>query len=92
MKLIPDKENLRPLLWFFVSVYALSIVLISFLGFWSALIVAAWVYAGVSLLSAWDILPVLPRTLPGNVIRLAWACIWPYYAAKRWWGKEGSGE
>lgn len=84
MKLPPDKEDRLALLWYFVSVYLLCLALVEFLGFDFALVAAGWVYAGSSLLTAWKVLPELPRTLPGHLIRLLWACIWPYYAARRW--------
>jgi hypothetical protein len=84
MKLIPEKKERMPLLWYFVSVYLLSLALIELVGPGFAFAAIGWAYAGVSLLTAWKVLPALPQTLPGHLIRLIWACGWPYYLARRW--------
>jgi hypothetical protein len=86
--MIPDKKEVLPLLRYFLSVYLLSLTLILLAGPGWAFAAMGWIYAGVCLLTAWKILPALPATLPGHLIRLVWACAWPYYLARRWMRKD----
>jgi hypothetical protein len=82
MNLIPPRTDRAPLFYFIAQMLVLSVG-----AAWLPLIVRAaylaWVIIGVAILVQVKVVPALPMTFGGNVMRILKAHAWPLYLLTR---------
>ena len=82
MTLIPPRTDRAPLFYFIAQMLVLSVG-----AAWLPLIVRAaylaWVIIGVAILVQVKVVPALPMTFGGNVMRILKAHAWPLYLLTR---------